>query len=159
MAGKLVKTKKAGVMKTKGRVKVRIIRPGVPKVQKASAKKKVCRFSPPKIRKGSIVVVDGGGLGRLDSVVGPMANVTLDLGEQYGLPLVTIVAADRLMVADSWEKKLHRAVVKQLQAAYNRGYHRGLESGLGRLLAPEQAGASEDEALEVVRQVQKGDRR
>lgn len=73
--GKLVKTKKPGVVKTKGRVKVRIVKRGV----KLAKKDKGCLHIPKAYRPriGAMVVVKGtkGIAGVLDSIVGDLCNI------------------------------------------------------------------------------------
>ena len=99
--GKLVKTKKKGVVKTKGNVKVRIVKRGV----KLAKKDKGCLHIPKAYRPriGAMVVVKGtkGIAGILDSFVGDLANVVIG-----GPKLIEVVPAKSVRRATKDEARV-----------------------------------------------------
>lgn len=106
--GKLVKTKKPGVVKTKGRVKVRIVKQTVGKQRTARLKVGPKGKLTPVVkapRKGSIVVTESGLIGRFESVdANAIATVViLDGAVRASVP----VALSKLLTATEGEKRIH----------------------------------------------------
>lgn len=158
------------ITKAKPRTKVRIVRRkkratqkvGEPRIARRVrvAGKYVAEVKRP--RKGSVVVTQSGFIGRLDSIVGDMANVVLVEG-LAGFNGVAIVPVKGLAKATSGEAAVFGTLRSIIIGAYNAGRTvatseaaRLVERSVEAVEAQPAVDPAEAEALAVVAEVLKG---